>query len=359
VELVEMVGDLLRGKEPGPDMGWYHPGSARYGWRWLADRCGVAPEGAVRRGLFPGSDAAFRRLDRDGDGVLREADLAWNDDLKTHQERQRFKAMDVDGSGQITADEWVRFFEKAPKSAAGLNFDDFIAAFRPAAAPVVADDAPKRRARTIKWLKSVANCDVGSYFEGPRLNERVPDFTLEAKGGEGRITLSKFRGDKPTVLVFGSFSCGGFRSHYRSVEELHRRYGDSVQFLAVYIREAHPTDGLRSATNDRAGIVIKQPTLMVDRAAAARACSARLEVTIPMVVDEMDDRVGHAFSGMPNRLYLVDPEGKVVYKSGRGPFGFKAGELEQQILMLQLERGSAAAQQHTAAPAAGRGSGPA
>ncbi len=37
---------------------------------------------------------------------------------------------------------------------------------------------------------------------------------------------------------------------------------------------------------------------------------------------------------MPGRLYLIDPEGKVASKSGRGPFGFKPAELEQSLVML-------------------------
>ena len=59
---------------------------------------------------------------------------------------------------------------------------------------------------------------------------------------------------------------------------------------------------------------------------------------MPMVVDEMDDRVGHAYSGMPDRLYLIDRAGSIAYKSGRGPFGFKPGELEQALVMLLLDR---------------------
>lgn len=55
------------------------------------------------------------------------------------------------------------------------------------------------------------------------------------------------------------------------------------------------------------------------------------------VVDDVSDAVGHAYSGMPARLYLIDREGKVAYKSGRGPFGFKVGELEQAVAMALLE----------------------
>lgn len=57
---------------------------------------------------------------------------------------------------------------------------------------------------------------------------------------------------------------------------------------------------------------------------------------MPMVVDAIDDRVGHAYSGMPDRLYLIDENGRVVYKSGRGPFGFKPGEMEQALIMHLL-----------------------
>jgi alkylhydroperoxidase family enzyme len=41
---------------------------------------------------------------------------------------------------------------------------------------------------------------------------------------------------------------------------------------------------------------------------------------------------------MPDRLYLLDRRGRVVYKSGRGPFGFKPGELEQAIVMSRLDQ---------------------
>jgi hypothetical protein len=34
----------------------------------------------------------------------------------------------------------------------------------------------------------------------------APDFTLDRHGQEGRVTLSSFRGRRPVVLVFGSYS---------------------------------------------------------------------------------------------------------------------------------------------------------
>ncbi len=58
---------------------------------------------------------------------------------------------------------------------------------------------------------------------------------------------------------------------------------------------------------------------------------------MPMLVDTIDDEINRAYSGFPDRLYLIDTEGRVVYKGGRGPFGFKPNELEQQIALLLLD----------------------
>jgi alkylhydroperoxidase family enzyme len=91
------------------------------------------------------------------------------------------------------------------------------------------------------------------------------------------------------------------------------------------------------SSNDQAGVKIKQPTTAKERTAVARTCCDSLGITMPMVVDEMDDRVGHAYSGMPDRLYVLDRDGRVAYKGGRGPFGFKVGEMEQSLVMLLLD----------------------
>lgn len=121
---------------------------------------------------------------------------------------------------------------------------------------------------------------------------------------------------------------------------MYNRYKDRVQFMAVYVREAHPTDGWRSPGNDRVGISFAQPTTFMERTGVAEKCCSALKITMPLLVDALDDRVGHAYSGMPDRMYVIDRHGKVAYKSGRGPFGFKPGEMEQALAMLLLDQGT-------------------
>lgn len=88
-------------------------------------------------------------------------------------------------------------------------------------------------------------------------------------------------------------------------------------------------------SNDRVGVSLEQPKNQEQRNLAASACCQALKLTMPLLVDTVEDTVNRAYSGFPDRLYLIDREGKVIYKGGRGPFGYKPRELEQ-VLQLYL-----------------------
>ena len=105
----------------------------------------------------------------------------------------------------------------------------------------------------------------------------------------------------------------------------------------MYVREAHPTDGWRMLSNDKDGVAFAQPKSAEERTKIAEQCCTVLKVTMPLVVDTMDDRVGHAYSGMPDRLYVLDRNGRVAYQGGRGPFGFRPAEMEQALMLVLLE----------------------
>jgi alkylhydroperoxidase family enzyme len=110
-----------------------------------------------------------------------------------------------------------------------------------------------------------------------------------------------------------------------------------VQFLGVYVREAHAANGWWPQAQGQAACSITQPRTLDERLDVAQQCFRALKMTMPLAVDEMDDRVGHAYSGMPDRLYIIDRQGRVAYKGGRGPFGFRPLEMEQALAMLLLE----------------------
>ena len=49
------------------------------------------------------------------------------------------------------------------------------------------------------------------------------------------------------------------------------------------------------------------------------------------MVDRFDDATEKAYSGWPDRLYLIDRDGRIAYKSRPGPFGFEPAALEAAL----------------------------
>jgi Iodothyronine deiodinase len=52
-------------------------------------------------------------------------------------------------------------------------------------------------------------------------------------------------------------------------------------------------------------------------------------------VDGIDNKVESAYTGWPDRLYLIDRGGKVLYKSKPGPFGFDPDLLSKAMQGLR------------------------
>jgi len=83
--------------------------------------------------------------------------------------------------------------------------------------------------------------------------------------------------------------------------------------------------------NERDGIFFAQPTSHDERTEVARVCSLKLELSIPTLVDDMDNSTDLKYYALPDRLYLIGRDGRVAYRGGPGPFGFVAAELEEAI----------------------------
>ena len=106
----------------------------------------------------------------------------------------------------------------------------------------------------------------------------------------------------------------------------------------VYILEAHPTDVWQTQSNIKEKVLFATPKDEEERAFVAGACVRKLGIKIPAVLDEFGNSSEQAYTGWPDRLYLVDASRRVLYKSKPGPFGFKPAELAnvlQQVVKTQ------------------------
>jgi hypothetical protein len=107
-----------------------------------------------------------------------------------------------------------------------------------------------------------------------------------------------------------------------------------VAFLVVYITEAHPSDVWQMESNIKDKVIFATPKNEEERALIAGACVRKLGIKMPAVLDEFGNSTEKEYTGWPDRIYLIDQNGRVAYKSKPGPFGFKSAELAAALASL-------------------------
>jgi len=85
------------------------------------------------------------------------------------------------------------------------------------------------------------------------------------------------------------------------------------------------------SSNVKDGVLFASPQTSGERVETAETCVVKLAIKMPALVDGIDNRVERAYTGWPDRLYVVGTDGRIRYKSAPGPFGFSTADLEQNL----------------------------
>ena len=127
------------------------------------------------------------------------------------------------------------------------------------------------------------------------------------------------------------------------LKELYAKYKEQVEFVVVYVKEAHPTDKwwlgqsrtqtvLHEFSGNPARLDIAEPVTLEQRRKVAASCQANLfDGVVPLYVDTMDDKVSARYAAKPTRIYFIGEDGKVLYNPGIGPFGFSPDHLDAVV----------------------------
>ncbi|HYH01316.1 MAG TPA: deiodinase-like protein [Terriglobales bacterium] len=163
-------------------------------------------------------------------------------------------------------------------------------------------------------------------ISGPRPGDRAPDFEGRTLEGD-RIRLSDLQNQKNVVLTFGSATCPFTASSIRGMNRLFNDYsGEDVQFLFVYVREAHPGERLSAHEN------------MKDKIRAAEIFRRDDNVEMPIIVDDVNGSIHRKYGKLPNPTYLIDRSGRVAFRS----LWTRANVVEdalEELLERQSQRG--------------------
>lgn len=220
-EWAEMAVAILKGDGIGSGSGWFTGSERRHDWNWLASEFPeAAADGRIVRKELPQLDqAAFRRVNTDGDAALTVADFdfATNPLMEDNSPAGAiFSRLDDDSNGRLTEAELQRWFKRSAGDFDYLSVEDLKGALglnpKPPRPNRPAGDRPDPRWR---MLELVINGEMGSFAAGPDVGSDAPELDLpllehSEDGGleltEHRIRLADVRGKKPVVLIFGSFT---------------------------------------------------------------------------------------------------------------------------------------------------------
>ena len=127
-------------------------------------------------------------------------------------------------------------------------------------------------------------------FIGPRAGDQVKDYTLtDLKTGED-VKLTDFNG-KWVVIETGSSTCSMYTKNIPDMKEIVDEFPD-VEFVIVYVREAHPGERLGPHQN------------MEEKLSAAKLVAPRYGEHRRVLVDNLDGDFHRAYGAMPNVVYM-------------------------------------------------------
>lgn len=136
-------------------------------------------------------------------------------------------------------------------------------------------------------------------FPGPKAGDKMLDFKLHTLEGR-EVKLSDYAG-RWLVVETGSLTCPMYVKNIRPIDKLTAKYPD-VAFVVVYVREAHP-GSRRGAHAD-----------LQEKTAFAEEMKAEFKENREVLVDSVDGDMHKAYGSFPNMVYIIDPEGTVVYR---------------------------------------------
>lgn len=131
-------------------------------------------------------------------------------------------------------------------------------------------------------------------------------------------------------------------SQFDSLEELYEEFRNDIEFRMIYISEVHSIDSdLWSIT------LAKEKKIYQHKDADARAEVATMMcadtgLSIPVLVDGMDNAVADLYGAYPTRICLIGIDGRIVATNSNGPLDIRKALERSRKWMTEFQRNRSA-----------------
>lgn len=137
-------------------------------------------------------------------------------------------------------------------------------------------------------------------FDGPKQSEKAPDFTAHTIDG-AKVRLSDYFGT-PIVLETGSVTCPIYVGEIKEMQSMAQQF-PKVQFLVLYVREAHPGEKIGPHAD------------MVEKISCAKRVQNKHGEERTILVDDVDGTAHKLYGLFPDSVYLIDSKGVVAWRT--------------------------------------------
>lgn len=137
--------------------------------------------------------------------------------------------------------------------------------------------------------------------EGLQAGDAYHDAVLKTLQGE-TVQLSDYLKGKPLVLETGSMTCPMYAISVPPMMKLIEKYPE-LDHVLMYVREAHPGEIQPQHADEAAKIK------------AAKKSQSHYRDTRVTLVDDVDGTAHRYYGNMPNSIFVISPDGKVIFRS--------------------------------------------
>lgn len=186
------------------------------------------------------------------------------------------------------------------------------------------------------WRKIKDDLSVRESNIAAVLHQKAPDFSAIRLTDTGEITnskisLSDFNG-RHLALVFGSYTCPVFRRHNERINQIYELYKDRISFLHIYVYEMHSVNNWFIPINLKENVIYDQPKNDIERSAIVMDWIKYKNIKMPVAMDDIENTIDTLYAGSPERLYFIDKNGLIQFRSSEGPFDDKEVDEWEKVI---------------------------